>query len=93
MLMPHYEASTPMFLFGQEWRLWPLCLHKSHVTDVLPFLTFISLCKQVDLGRLLDTHFINSAGTIIGPTYDGHSYSLCIELNSGAQVLKYDCIA
>ena len=81
-----------MFLFGQERWLWPLCLHKPHVTEVLPSLTFISLYKQVDLGHPLDTRFIESVGTITGPTYGGHSYSLCMGLNSGAQVLKYDCI-
>ena len=67
-------------------------LHKPHVTEVLPSLTSISLCKRVDLGRPPDTRFIESAGIIIGPTYGGHSYSLCMGLNSGAQVLKYDCI-
>ena len=35
---------------------------------VFPSLTFISLCKQVDLGRPLTMRFIDSKGTIVGPS-------------------------
>ena len=64
MLMSHHDAPVPMFLFGQERRLWLLCLHKPHVTEILSYLTSILLCKWVDLGCSLDTSFIDSIGTI-----------------------------